>query len=405
MLSFIKYVLMIEAKVDDLVAKHPEHAEAIRAYHAADPTPTKKFLPWLTKQHIAGNVTPNDVRLGSTLQHFDKVKHQLDKKDHSSYHYNDLANTVGDRVKAKLEADAKKNSVETIHKEPSGITAQHIKTKEASQDLYGGGAERGGKKGCARGTSWCVSARGRDNAFGGYGHMYTVHDPNDEHAPYAVHPFHDGGTITSRHNDGDNPHKEVVANNPKIAKAVNAVMAHSAKHIDKHLNDENAGVRREAFKHPNVTNAHIDRGVNDEDSNVRYAAIEHPNAKPEHITKAMNDEHTYVRVAAIKHPNVTPEHITKAMNDKEEYVRYNAMLHPNATPKHITKAMNDENFMVRVAAIQHPNATPEHVIKAVNDEHESVRHEALKKANNLLVKNPHLRPMMKTAADRYFGLT
>jgi hypothetical protein len=368
MLSFIKYMLMIEAKVDDLVAKHPEHAEAIRAYHAADPTPTKKFLPWLTKQHIAGNVTPNDVRLGSTLQHFDKVKHQLDKKDHSSYHYNDLANTVGDRVKSKLEADTKKNAVETIHKEPNGITAQHIKTKEASQDLYGGGSERGGKKGCARGTSWCVSARSESSAFGEYGHMYTIHDPNDEHAPYAVHPFHrHGATITSRHNDGDEPYKDVLDAVPHLKNAVNSIMKHSAKHIDKMINSNKVAKVRVGISHPKATAKHIDKALAHEDRFVREAAITNPNATAEHITKALNDENHGVRQAAIRNPNATPEHITKALGDSHDSVRSAAIRNPNATTEHITKALGDSHDSVRSAAITNPNATAEHITKAFND--------------------------------------
>jgi hypothetical protein len=436
MLSFIKYVLMIEAKVDDLVSKHPEHEEAIRAYHAADPTPTKKFLPWLTKQHIAGNVTPNDVRLGSTLQHFDKVKHQLDKKDHSSYHYNDLANTVGDRVKAKLEADTKKNAVETIHKEPNGITAQHIKTKEASQDLYGGGANRGGKKGCAQGTSWCVSARSKGNLFGQYGHMYTIHDPNDDYAPYAVHPFHHGGsTITNRYNDYDMEYKHALEDSPHLKNAVNSIMKHSAKHIDKMIKSNNEDeiyhgishphatpehidkaldtnhnfIGQAAAKHPNATPANIDKALNSEhflvrsnaasnrnataenitkalnleDRSARSSAIHNPNANAEHITKALNDEHPFVRELAIQHPKANAEHITKALRDKSVGVRRAAISNPNATPDHITKAMNDKDLDVRRAAIQHPNATSEHITKALNDEATLVRRDAIQhlKAN------------------------
>jgi len=351
MISFINYLLMIEAKVDDLVAKHPEHEEAIRAYHAADPSPTKKFLPWLVKQHMAGNVTPNDVRLGSTLQHFDKVKHQLDNKDHSGYHYNDLANTVGDRVKSKLEADAKKNSVETIHKEPSGITAQHIKTKEASQDLYGGGEHRGGKKGCARGTNWCVSARSEKNMFHSYGPMYTIHDSHDENAPYAVHPFNNNGTITSRHNDGDEPYKEVVNNNPRISKAVNKIMQHASRHVGEMLSHE--------------------------DHKVRAKALQSPIVSSEHLHKALSDPHFSVREAAAGHPSATAEHVGKALEDKDEYVRRLAAMHPSATEDHINKALGDKNELVRMAALHNPNSTPKHLIKGFDDNHPGVQKLAL----------------------------
>jgi t-SNARE complex subunit (syntaxin) len=401
-------MLMIEAKVDDLASKHPEHAEAIRVYNAADPTPTKKFLPWLVNQHIAGNVKPDDPNLHSTLKNFDKIKHTLDNKDHSGYHYNDLANKVGDRVKAKEEQEAKKNAVETIHSEPNGITAQHIKTKEASQDLYGGGEERGGKKGCARGTSWCTSARSGGNAFGQYGHMYTIHDPHDDNAPYAVHPFDYGGaSITSRHNDGDKPYKDVLEQKPHLKNAVNNIMKHSAKHIDeminshdedevhlgikhpnatpehitKALNHNESYVRRAAIRHPNATSEHIDKALNDEYFGIRTQAIRHPKATAEHITKALNDAHYEVRAAAVQHPKVTSKHITKALSDEHSNVREAAIKNPNATSEHIAKALNDEDFFVRRLAIKNPNATSEHITKALDDEHHNVRRLAIKNPN------------------------
>jgi t-SNARE complex subunit (syntaxin) len=406
MKSFINYLLMLEAKVDDLASKHPEHADAIHKYNSADPTPTKKFLPWLVKQHISGHVTPDDARLHSTLKNFDKVKHGLTTKDHTGYkHFNDLAKSVEGRVKTKMKAEGKKNAVDTIHTESdTGITAHHIKTKEASQELYGGGNERGGKKGCARGTSWCVSARSEGNLFHNYGHMYTIHDPHDDNAPYAVHPFNSGGTVTSRHNDGEHHYGVVVKRNPKIKKAVDAIMDHSAKHIgkvlddkdpvarkraiehpkatpehiDKAINDEKFTVRQAAIKHPKATTEHIDRALNDEEPSVREQAVRHPKATTEHISKALNDKAAQVRREAIQHPKATTEHISKALNDKDDFVRGFAVKHPKATPEHITKALNDKDVMVRREAIQHPKATTEHIDKALNDEERSVRQEAIR---------------------------
>lgn len=401
MISFIDYILMIEAKVDDLVAKHPEHEEAIRAYHAADPTPTKKFLPWLVKQHIAGNVTPNDARLHSTLQHFDKVKHTLDNKDHSGYHYNDLANVVGDRVKAKAEQEAKKNAVETIHREPStGITAQHIKTKEASQDLYGGGAERGGKKGCARGTSWCVSARSGGNLFGQYGHMYTIHDPHDDNAPYAVHPFSNQGSITSRHNDGDRPYKEVVAKNPRIAGAVDKILRHSTKYIDSLLNDTETSwqaiqhphatpehihkaldsddymTRELAAAHHNATPANIDKALNGRDANAQEAAIRNPNATHAQIQNVLENGDSGLVHAALRNPNLSPKHINHVLKYGSENQKVTALRHNNVSEENLTNAINDKSMAVRLRAIHHPKANVKHINIALNSDSQDFRDEA-----------------------------
>ena len=405
MKSFINYLLMLEAKVDDLASKYPEHADAIHKYNSADPTPTKKFLPWLVKQHITGHVTPEDARLHSTLKNFDKVKHGLATKDHTGYkHFNDLAKSVEGRVKSKMEAEGKKNAVDTIHKEPeTGITAQHIKTKEASQELYGGGNERGGEKGCARGTSWCVAARSENNLFHNYGgHMYTIHDPHDHNAPYAVHPFNRGGTITSRHNDGDKDYKIGVKRNPRIKKALEAIINHSAKHIHKGLNDKDPGVRMQAIKHPKATPEQIDRalsdagagvrgaaiqhpkatpeqidrGLKDKEWSVRALAVQHPKATPEQIDRGLNDNHVGVRAAAIQHPKATPEQIDRGLNDKSEFNRVHAIQHPKATEAHISKALNDKAGQVRAYAIQHPKATDAHIDKALNDEKDYIRDQA-----------------------------
>jgi hypothetical protein len=242
--------------------------------------------------------------------------------------------------------------VETIHKEPSGITAQHIKTKEASQDLYGGGEQRGGKKGCARGTSWCVSARSEGNSFGEYGHMYTVHDPHDENAPYAVHPFHHGGTITSRHNDGDEPYKEVVNNNPRIKPAVDKIMKHSAKHVDDMMKSGDEDQVYRGINHPHATPKHITQALNHPDYGVRSSAAAHSNATPEHITKSLKDHDLQVRVAAIRNPNANSDHITQALNDKDESVRSMALHHKNSTPMHMIKGIGDSHLGVSKLAMQ-----------------------------------------------------
>ena len=59
----IETVELIEGKVDDLAAQNPDIP--VRDYAAKDPTPTKKFLVWLVKQHKLKNVIPNDPDLES----------------------------------------------------------------------------------------------------------------------------------------------------------------------------------------------------------------------------------------------------------------------------------------------------------------------------------------------------
>lgn len=411
--------ILNEAKVDDLIAKHPEHEEAIRAYHDADPTPTKKFLPWLVKQHVAGNVTPDDARLHSTLQHFDKVRNTLDNKDHSGYHYNDLANAVGDRVKAKMEQEGKRKAVETVHSDPkTGITAQHIKTREASQDLYGGGEERGGKKGCARGTSWCVSARSEGNLFGHYGRMYTIHDPHDENAPYAVHPnndWGDGGTITSRHNDGEKPYHEVLEKNPRISKALDAITSHNAKKnkedMDFHeklksptatpdtiiqgIKHDSHFIHMTAAQHPNATPETISHGLDSKNYKVRLLSARHKNASSDNLSKALNTntgsmEDHEIHNAALSNPNIQRHHLLSQLDrsDHPDYLQKKIMEHPliqdhvNKLISNPSQGLSHPNVHVRVQTAQHPNTTGEHVTKALSDPEWQVREAAF--------DNPHI---------------
>ncbi len=416
MISFLNYIDLFEAKVDDLAAKYPEHADAIRKYNEADPTPTKKFLPWLTKQHMAGNVTPNDARLHSTLGNFDKFSSKLPSKDHSHYNFNDLADHIGKHVEAKMESDGKKNAVEKIYHEPdTGITAQHIKTKEASQKLYGGGAKRGGTEGCERGTSWCVSARSNGSAhmWGHYGPaMHTIHVPGDKDAPFAVHPMSGrGAVITSRHNNGDWNADEAVKKWPHIKGAVDAVMKSSGKmlpelmksgdnrdklaalshpHVDVNVlkagqkSDENA-VRERVAGHPKATPEMIDHALSDRSWHVRMKAAQRKDLNHDQITKAVHDEHDQVQGAIVNNPNLNDKHLEHLIKSENPVTMKKALRHPNMSDSLRTKLFKDEsNPEVRIAKASHPDTDPGYIHKALHDSHSEVRTAA--------ASNPSLTP-------------
>ena len=147
------------------------------------------------KQHLKGNTTPNTPNLKDILQGIEKYRHLHDIKDHTPLDYYQVRDLVEPHSGKLLGKAAKKqqmvNGVEQVHSNPKGIKAYHIKTKDASQMLYGGGIESGGNRGLrgAVGTNWCVSARSEWCLFRkGYGLMYTIHVPGDEKSPYAVHP-------------------------------------------------------------------------------------------------------------------------------------------------------------------------------------------------------------------------
>lgn len=440
MLSFLTYVDLTEAKVDDLAAKYPDHADAIRSYNDIDPTSTKKFLPWLVKQHIAGNVTPNDARIHTTLANFDKFAHKLPNgKDHNAYDYNTLASHVGENVEATLKKEKGKNAVERVYNDPkSGVTAQDIKHPDAAKSLYGGGATRTGKKGCERGTSWCVAARGDRNMYGFYGpKMYTIHDPNDDAAPYAVHPmnFQRGVVVTNRHNNGDIPAERFLQDNPHLKGPIEAIIKHSGYQINNYLNSESPEEVRGALSHPMVAVQHLIKAMDHPDASVRAQAVSHPKTPPQVIDKGLEDEDYGVRKAAasnpiisneqrekaladpngevvrsaITNPNTTADQLMRASNTKDDYVRSAILRHPNltdeirdhiladrsivanraeamknpkATPQELMQGLKDSEPEVRRQAVRHPNLTPQHIMQALNDADPDVQRWAASHANN-----------------------
>ena len=442
MLSFIHYIELFEAKVDDLAAKHPEHADAIREYNKADPTPTKKFLPWLVKQHMAGNVTPQDARLGSTLSHFEKVAHKLPSgKDHNAYDFNTLASHVGEHLEAAVKKKQGEQAIEKVYNDPkSGITAQQIRSREASQKLYGGGASRAGTPGCERGTSWCVAARSKNNMFGHYGPtMYTIHDPNDDAAPYAIHPTNPsrGPVITNRHNNGDIPVEEAIKNKPHLKGPIQSILTHSAYQLPKLMATNDVDVIRGALAHPMVAKEHLATAADHSDPQVRRAVAQHRKATPQQISKALEDSDPLVRSAAAANPSLNAEHLRKALSDPDKDVvtravehplvsaedllhvaqnremkgqlrykvlnhpnltddvrekiladrssaenREDAMRSPNASPKELAQGLKDTERNVRYAAARHPNLTPELLHMGLKDEDAEVRREIARHPNH-----------------------
>ena len=356
MLRFIGYLDLLESKIDDLEQQNP--TVPIRQYATHDKSPTKKFLPWLVKQHKLGNVTLDHPDLAGTLVNFDKYKSKHGINDHTQHSFQEVADAVRPHIgtaatNKELQNQQNNTGVEVLHKEPNGITAQHIKTKEASQNMYGGG-DRGGEKGGARGTPWCVSARSKDCRFQhpDYGEMYTIHDPSDDRAPYAVHPGKDNGTgsITSRFNDGEIPIKDVLKEKPHLTDAIGKIQQHFLKGVS----PENRA--RIKFRHGlnNFNEEEIGAVLSSSDHKIRLAAIKHPNATADHITHVLThennktDEGGDIRTAALYHKNCNTEHITHVLTHENSTtdpigdIRSIAMSHTKSTIEHANHVLSHE---------------------------------------------------------------
>ena len=323
-------VTILEGRVDQLKLQNPNISSDIDKYASIDTTPTKKFVPWLVSQHKKGNVTPNDADVQNVVRNFDRYKKQHGMVDHSKHSYQEVRDAIKPLIgKAATKAEKTEEGIDKIH-DKDGIQAFHIKTKDASQNKYGGGERTGGRYG----TNWCVSARSGDCMFGTYGDLYTIHKEDDPNSPYAVHPKKDKNSITTRYNDGDNNIDEVLKNKPELKPAVDKIRKHY-----KEKKDERDKLIK-MLKSPNATEEHLNKALNDEDKDVRKAAANHPNATEEHLNKALNDEDSDVRKAAANHSNATKEHLNKALNDEYSDVRKAAASHPNATKEHLNEALS-----------------------------------------------------------------
>jgi len=368
---------LFEDKVSDLAKLHPN--VPVTDYGNKDNTTNKKFLPWLISQHKKGNVTPDHPDLESTLHNYDKYKTKHGITDHSKLNFAEVAEKVKPHIgSSATNKEQKKQEIDTgvehIHSEPNGITAQHIKTKEASQNLYGGGTERGGEPGGARGTSWCVSARSDECLFGKhYGSMYTIHAPNDPDAPYAFHP--EKGLITNRHNDNDKDVDNVLKLKPHLKKAVAKIKEHHVStlpedkqleylvdntphklqphHIDKIFSGDDSSLKETVLRNHKIKSIgekHLDTALDDPDVNVRHAAIGHPRLTKNHLDKAITDSSPSIRRYVLRNPNSTPEHLDKIVNDTDPNNRFFVVDHPNITREHLDKLSTDSNDRVKRAA-------------------------------------------------------
>ena len=65
--EFLAEMFLLEGKIDDLKVQNPSLHREIDQYTAADPSPTKKFVPWLVSQHKKGNITPDHPDLSAGL--------------------------------------------------------------------------------------------------------------------------------------------------------------------------------------------------------------------------------------------------------------------------------------------------------------------------------------------------
>ena len=355
--EFLAEMFLLEGKIDDLKAQNPNLHREIDQYTAADPSPTKKFVPWLVSQHKKGNVTPDHPDLHAVLGNYDKYRNIHGIKDHASKTFQEVHSTIMPLIgTGSTKAEIAERGHVKIH-DSGDIQAYHVANKEASQKFYGGGPDVGPTN-----TRWCVSARSEDCLYEdpSYGKMYTIHVKGDPNSPYAVHPGHKkriSGSITNRHNDGDNDINDELRSNPKIARlkpAIDAIRKHYDPLAHRLANDHD------------LTPQEIDRAMNNEkyqkplltnlNTRVVLAALHHPKADHETTHYAVRHSNPQVALAAVNHSKADRWTTIFAAQHSSPQVVIAALNHPKAGNSTTWNAAKHVNHHVVLAALNHPKA-------------------------------------------------
>ena len=402
--EFLAEMFLLEGKIDDLKAQNPSLHREIDQYTGADPSPTKKFVPWLVSQHKRGNVTPDHPDLHQVLGNYDRYKNIHGIKDHASKTFQEVHSTIMPLIgTGSTKAEIANQGHVKIH-DSGDVQAYHVANKEASQKFYGGGPKAGPIN-----TTWCVSARSEDCLYEKYpyGKLYTIHVKGDPDSPYAVHPGHDSkisGSITNRHNDGDNEIDNELKSNPKIAKlkpAIDAIRKHydplafrltndhdltkdeidtamSSSKYQKHLlQNPHSHIALAALNHPKANYETTHYAARHQDAKVVMAALNHPRADSGTTWNAAQHQDPQVALAALNHPEASPGTTWNTAQHQDPKVAMAALNHPKADNDTTRNAAQHRDPQVAMAALNHPKADNVTVFYAVQHQDPKVAMAAL----------------------------
>ena len=398
--EFLAETFLLEGKIDDLKAQNPSLHHEIDAYADADPSPTKKFVPWLVSQHKKGNVTPDHPDLHAVLGNYDKYRNIHGIKDHASKTFQEIHSTIMPLIgTGRTKGEIADQGHVKIH-DSGDVQAYHVANKEASQKFYGGGPEAGPTN-----TRWCVSARSEDCLYkkSPYGKLYTIHVKGDPDSPYAVHPGHKymkTGSITNRHNDGDNDIDDELKSNPKIARlkpAIDAIRKHynpftfrlandhdlTPHEIDRAMGDRkyqrhllrnpNAHIILAALNHPKADGMTTLYAAENQDPQVALGVLNHPKADYTTTLYAADNQDPQVAMAALNHPNANMGTTWRAARHHDPQVALAALNHPKADERTTWEAVKHNDPQVALAALNHPKADNETTLRAAEHQDPQVR--------------------------------
>ena len=355
--EFLAEMFLLEGKIDDLKVQNPGLHKEIDQYTAADPSPTKKFVPWLVSQHKKGNVNPDHPDLHQVLGNYDKYKNIHGIKDHASKTFQEVHSTIMPLIgTGSTKAEIADQGHVRIH-DSSDVQAYHVANKEASQKFYGGGPASGPTN-----TTWCVSARSEDCLYKKYpyGKMYTIHVKGDPDSPYAVHPGHEDketGSITNRHNNGDEEIDDVLKSNPNIARlkpAIDAIRKHHDPFGFRLVNDHD--LTKDEIDTAMSSSKYQKHLLQNPHSHIALAVLNHPKADNETTWNVAQHHDPKVALAALNHPEADSRTTWYAVQHHDPKVALAALNHPKADSATTWKGAQHHDPKVALAALNHPEA-------------------------------------------------
>ena len=355
--EFLAEMFLLEGKIDDLKVQNPGLRPEIDAYVDADPSPTKKFVPWLVSQHKKDNVTPDHPDLHAVLGNYDKYKNIHGIKDHTSKTFQEIHATIMPLIgTGSTKAEIADQGHVKIH-DSGDVQAYHVANKEASQKFYGGGPASGPTN-----TTWCVSARSDRCLYekSPYGKLYTIHVKGDPDSPYAVHPGHENketGSITNRHNDGDKEIDDELKSNPKITRlkpAIDTIRKHHEAFVHRLANDHD--LTKDEIDDAMSSSKYQKHLLQNPHGHIAMAALNHPKADNETIQYAVNNKNPQVALAALNHPKGNSATTWYAAGNKNPQVAMAALNHTKANSVTTRNAAWHQDPKVAMAALNHPKA-------------------------------------------------
>lgn len=180
----------------DSMAQHKTTSDIIDHFaEHADPSKNKVHTQFILGLYKNKSIRQEDApRIKTALSNFDKYKAKLapEEKQLNTKRYPTLS-AVEDKIYPHLGTVVSKTAAQTDLNQPGhelkyeddAIKVFKLSSREASQNLYGGGHQRGGM-----GTSWCTAARSDECMFDHYSKpenpLHVVHRKKDG----AVFQYH-----------------------------------------------------------------------------------------------------------------------------------------------------------------------------------------------------------------------